>query len=419
MQKIPRSKKHSKNAIILSISKGFERAAYYGARAALVLYLVGETINLSNSEALSIYGTYTMGVLISGFIGAVLGDLLLGNKKSILIGGVLSSLACLFLCVESLQWIKIGLVLMALGTGFFSSNIVARFGKEYVDKKELLDAGFSIYYSAVNIGTLVGILAIGYLCDYNFKYGMLLAMTFILISTFLLYLVKKQPLDLISNTFQKHVGFSQYKYIIIIVLLVGCFWAIYELSYYGVIEIQQRIGDAYVNEVPNTLLVSSSLSSSLSILTLIVFAFLWSRYYGNQFLKLFLGLFLFGMALFILSKIPLDLGEGGVALFVLVIVLMSIGESLITPLISSITVKYANPKYLTIVLLLTTIPSLGFNKIAGMLAEKSVDYSLNTMLVYSACVLVFLSLIGYFFFRKLKKEEGLFLSKEAKEFLDS
>jgi POT family proton-dependent oligopeptide transporter len=307
---------------------------------------------------------------------------------------------------------------MALGTGFFSSNIVARFGKEYLDKKELLDAGFSIYYSAINIGTLVGMLAIGYLCDYNFKYGMLLAMIFILISMFLVYLVKK-PSGLMSNVTQKHTSLFRYKYIIIMVLIVGCFWTIYELSYYGIIEIQQRIGDLYVNEVPNSLLVSSSLSSSLSILTLIVFAFLWSRYYGNQFLKLFLGLFLFGIALFILSKIPLNIGEGGVALFVLVIVFMSIGESLITPLISSITVKYANPKYLAIILVVSTIPSLGFNKIAGMLAEESVDHSLNTMLVYSGCVLVFLSLMSYFFFRKLKKEEGLLLSKEAKEFLDS
>jgi len=417
MQKITRSKKHSKDAIILSISKGFERAAYYGVRAAIVLYLIGETINLSNSEALSIYGAYTMGVLISGFIGAVLGNLLLGDKKAIFIGGVLSSLACLLLCVESLQWIKTGLVLMALGTGLFSSNIIARFGKEYLDKKELLDAGFSIYYSAVNIGAFVGVAGIGYLSDYNFKYGMLLAMVFIIISVSLMYFVKKTP-TFISDTTQKYTSLFRYKYVIILVLIVGCFWAIYELSYFGIIEINRRISDAFANDVPD-IIISNSFSTSLSMFILIAFALLWSRYYGNQFLKLFVGVLVFGIALFMLSVIPVDLGKGGVSVFVLAIGLMATGESLITPLISSVTVKYANPKYLTIVLVLVTIPSLGFNKIAGILGEKSVDYSSNTILVYGACILVPLSLVAYLFFRKIKKEEGTLLTKEAKAFLDS
>lgn len=416
MQKITRLKKHSKDAMILSVSKGFERAAYYGTRAVIVLYLVGETINLSNSEALSIYGVYTMGVMICSFIGAVLGDLLLGDRKSMFIGGVLSILACLFLCIESLGWIKIGLVLLALGMGLYSSNMIARFSKEYLDRKELLDAGFSMYYSAVNIGAFVGVIAVGYLYEYNFKYGMFLSMAFMLISMLLVYFVKKQPLNFIPNTFQTQTYLP--KYIIILVLFVGCFWVTYELSYFGVIEINQRIGDAFIDDLPEAI-VSNSFSTSLSIFTLIAFAFLWSRYYGNQFLKLFLGFVVFGIALFMLTAIPVDIKEGGVSLFVLAIIFMSIGESLITPLISSVTVKYANPKYLTIVLVLVTIPSLGFNKIAGMLGEKSADYSTNVILVYSACVLVLLSLIGYLFFRKIKKEEGTLLTKEAKEFIDS
>lgn len=420
MQKINRKKKHSKDAIILSISKGFERAAYYGVRAAIVLYLIGETINLSRGEALSIYGSYTMGVMIFGVVGAVLGDLLFGNKRAILIGGVLSILGCVLLCIESLGWIKSGLGLLALGTGFYSSNLIARFGKEYLDKKELLDAGFSIYYSATNIGAAVGVVLIGYLSNIQFKYGMLLALVFILISMLLVYFVKKQSSNFVLNIYQKQARLSKYKYVVAVILFVGCFWAIYESSYFAVIGIQRKIGETLGTYIPESLLVGNSLQSLISMIILIGLAFLWSRYYGNQFLKLLLGFLVFAIALFMLSTISVDLGEGGVGVFILSVVLIGLGESLITPLISSITVKYANPKYLALVLALVNIPSLGFNKIiAGILGENSEKYTSNTMLLYSACILVFLSLIGYLFFRKIKKEEGALLTKEAKEFIDS
>lgn len=417
MQIISKVNKHSKAVALLAISKGFERAAYYGIRAVMVLYLIGETINLSTGEALSIYGTYTMGVMIFGVVGAVLGDVLFGNRKAIFIGGVLSILGCSLLCIESLQWLKIGLGLLALGTGLYASNMIARFGKEYLDKKELLDAGFSIHYSATNVGAFVGTLVIGYLSNYNFKYGMLLGIGFLVLAMLFVYLVKKSP-NLEIKSVSTQISISNYKYIVIVVLLVGCFWMIYELGYFGVIEVQQRILTVISEDIPDVIR-SSSFSSSASMIALMGFAFLWSYYYGNQFLKLFIGVLIFALALFILSVIPTEVGEGGMSLFLVVIILMAIGESLITPLIASITVKYANPKYLTIILAIATLPSLGFNKLSGILAEKSVDYELNVVLIYCAMALMFIALIAYLFFRKTKKEEGALLTKEAEAFLKS
>jgi len=90
---------HHKDTFYYSLSRMFERAAYYGLRSLVVLYIIGESLKMDSTEALNIYGWFTMLLMFSQIIGAILGDLVIGNRKSIIIGGILQILGALSFCI--------------------------------------------------------------------------------------------------------------------------------------------------------------------------------------------------------------------------------------------------------------------------------------------------------------------------------
>ena len=86
---------HPVGLFILFFTEMWERFSYYGMRAILVLYLVQATtdanpgLGWSNGEALALYGWYTMLVYVASIPGGWIADKLIGQKKSVLYGGIL------------------------------------------------------------------------------------------------------------------------------------------------------------------------------------------------------------------------------------------------------------------------------------------------------------------------------------------
>ena len=56
-----------------------------------------------------------------------------------------------------------GLGLVAIGTGLLKSNISTIVGKLYAEDDPRRDAGFTIFYMSINIGSVIGFLVCGYL----------------------------------------------------------------------------------------------------------------------------------------------------------------------------------------------------------------------------------------------------------------
>ena len=89
---------HPKGLFLLFATEMWERFSYYGMRALLVLSLIAgvETANpgfgWSQSEALKLYGLFTGFVYFTPLIGGWLADNYLGQRKSVIIGGVLMAI---------------------------------------------------------------------------------------------------------------------------------------------------------------------------------------------------------------------------------------------------------------------------------------------------------------------------------------
>ena len=93
---------HPKGLYILFFTELWERFSYYGMRAILVLYLISSMsgdnpgYGWEESDALSLYGWYTMLVYVMSIPGGWIADKVWGLKKTVLIGGLLLALDMVF-----------------------------------------------------------------------------------------------------------------------------------------------------------------------------------------------------------------------------------------------------------------------------------------------------------------------------------
>ena len=153
----------------LFLTEMWERMSYYGMRALLVLYMTGlmtgpnAGLGWSQIDAQAIYGIYIGMVYFMVVPGGWLADNLLGHQRAVLYGAVIITLGHLTLALPLEQTLFIGLGLVVLGTGLLKGNISTIVGKLYADDDPRRDAGFTIFYMSINIGSMIGYAVCGFL----------------------------------------------------------------------------------------------------------------------------------------------------------------------------------------------------------------------------------------------------------------
>ena len=164
---------HPKGLFLLFGTEMWERFGYYGMRAILVLYLVALVqeggFGWSNADALSLYGTFTMAVYITPLLGGWLADNVLGQRKAIILGGLLMAAGHFtmgiphsYLAGQEENVFYLGLTLLCLGNGLFKPNISTMVGDLYKEGDQRRDGAFTIFYMGINLGGALGPLIAGY-----------------------------------------------------------------------------------------------------------------------------------------------------------------------------------------------------------------------------------------------------------------
>lgn len=157
----------------------WERFSFYGMKTILFLYLWYAVshggLGIDKNLAGGIVGAYAGSVYLSTIIGGWLSDRVLGAERMLFWSGVVVMLGHIALaCFPGIAGLMIGLVLISLGSGGVKTSASAMVGSLYEDedKKHLRDAGFSIFYIAINIGAVLGPLLSGWLQTIKgFHYG--------------------------------------------------------------------------------------------------------------------------------------------------------------------------------------------------------------------------------------------------------
>lgn len=159
---------HPVGLYVLFFTEMWERFSYYGMRAILVLYLVSATtggnagLGWTTGEALALYGWYTMLVYLASIPGGIIADKVLGQKKTVLVGGIVLVAGHGILAVEEMWAFYSGLALIIAGVGMLKPNISTMVGGLYREGDIRRDKGFTIFYIGINVGAFLSSLIVGY-----------------------------------------------------------------------------------------------------------------------------------------------------------------------------------------------------------------------------------------------------------------
>ncbi len=166
---------HPAGLFVLFFTEMWERFSYYGMRALLVLYMTkyllfeperaktvlgytaleGVLISVfgdMNVQQMSsqIYGIYTGLVYLTPFFGGLLADKVLGQYRTVYLGGILMAIGHFLMASE--QMFLLALLFIVLGNGAFKPNISTQVGNLYPDGDPRRDRAFTIFYMGINLG---------------------------------------------------------------------------------------------------------------------------------------------------------------------------------------------------------------------------------------------------------------------------
>jgi POT family proton-dependent oligopeptide transporter len=160
---------HPKGLLTLFLTEMWERMSYYGMRGFLILFMttaiMGGGLEFDDATATAIYGLYTGSVYFTGLAGGWIADRLIGSQKAVWYGGILIMCGHLVLAIPSTNTFFIGLIFIVLGTGLLKPNITAMVGGLYESGDERRDAGYTLYYMGINIGSIIGYLGCGFMAE--------------------------------------------------------------------------------------------------------------------------------------------------------------------------------------------------------------------------------------------------------------
>ncbi len=156
---------HPVGLYVLFSTELWERFSFYSMRAFLVLYMT-KALLMTKQDGSEIYGGYLGFVYAAPFVGGMLADRLLGQRRAIVIGGLLMAAAQFTLAAHALllrdagglqsatlqAMFFVALGMMAAGNGFFKPNISSIVGALYTREDSRRDAAFTIFYMGINIG---------------------------------------------------------------------------------------------------------------------------------------------------------------------------------------------------------------------------------------------------------------------------
>ncbi|REE02145.1 peptide MFS transporter [Marinoscillum furvescens] len=243
---------HPRGLATLFFTEMWERFSYYGMRAILILFMTTETaqqgLGLDVETSAAVYGLYTAAVYLLSLPGGWLADNIFGQQKSIWYGGILIMIGHLVLAIPGHQEIFFtGLAFVAIGTGFLKPNISSIVGDLYGDDKGARrDAGFSIFYMGINIGSLLGQTVVSFLgekVDWHMGFGAAAVGMFL---GLVQYKLTQGTLKGIGEKPQKRVKLpgertsNTFTYL----LTVGAIALIFALQYFGVVDVTTATGIA-------------------------------------------------------------------------------------------------------------------------------------------------------------------------------
>ncbi|WP_018416450.1 peptide MFS transporter [Teredinibacter turnerae] len=203
---------HPAGLFVCFTTELWERFSFYGMKYLLLLYLTKYHL-FSDGAGYDVLGAYAGLVYALPLIGGLIADRYLGMRKSVMFGGILLALGHATMAYEgsaasvyaagtvlkdsivsstgvsylagttlaqdvivqdrvALNVFFFALALITVGVGFLKPNISSIVGRLYGENDTRRDAGYTIYYMGINIGSFFATLLCGWLGEtFGWSYG--------------------------------------------------------------------------------------------------------------------------------------------------------------------------------------------------------------------------------------------------------
>lgn len=405
---------HPLGLYVLFFVEMWERFSYYGMRAILTLFLAAPVIfgdpqsgyGWTNAETLSFYGTYTMFVYLTSIPGGIIADKFIGQKKAVMLGGLLLCAGHGILAVDA-QWAFFtGLILIVIGVGFLKPNISTMVGGLYKPGDDRRDRGFYVFYIGINLGAFLGALAVGAVAaKYGWHYGFGLAGIGMALGQ-LVYMFGLKHLEGVGDFLGKKdspdkdlmkkpltkIEKDRMLVMFLSFLIIIVFWGAFEqagglMSLYTE-QKTNRVLDFSLPFIGNE--VPAAMFQSINAFFIIVFGtavgWFWHRWKksgkeSSSLFKMAIGVVIMAFGFFFMSKASTEVVMDGDKIveksamiwLVLAYLFHTIGELCASPVALSFITKLAPIKYASFMMgAYFAATGLG-NKVAGMVGELSAN----------------------------------------------
>jgi POT family proton-dependent oligopeptide transporter len=134
----------------------WERFGFYGMQVLMVTFLM-KKLGFIDTKANLVWGAAAALIYATPAIGGWVGDKLLGTRRTMLIGATVLALgyAMLWIPTNNPYMVYCALGVIVVGNGFFKPNAGNLVRKIYEGDETRIDSAFTIYYMAVNLGSMI------------------------------------------------------------------------------------------------------------------------------------------------------------------------------------------------------------------------------------------------------------------------
>jgi len=397
---------HPVGLFILFFTEMWERFSYYGMRGILVLYMatsataIDPGLGWTNKDAIWLYGWYTMLVYVASIPGGWIADKFLGQKKTVMLGGLLLCFGHGILAIPQDWAFFTGLLLIILGVGGLKPNISTMVGGLYKEGDIRRDSGFTIFYIGINIGAFLASITVGLVAYYyGWHYGFGLAGIGMLLGQLVFVWGQKflkgvgefsggQEASLAEQEAAKRplnkIEKDRVVVLLISFLIVVVFWGAFEqagglMNLYTDAKVDRTTGWSWLAEIPAAVFQSLNAGYIIIFGTIIGGFWIWWKKKGKESSSLFkmaIGTIIMGLGYVFMMLASKEasaetFGKAAMIWIFLAYLFHTIGELCTSPVALSFITKLAPLKYASI-MMGVYFAATGFgNKLAGSIGESA------------------------------------------------
>ena len=343
---------------------------------------LAEQTCIASSHASVLYGWYTGLVYLTPFFGGILADRWLGQRKAVVVGGILMAIGHFVMASESSFFLALGLLI--LGNGAFKPNVSTQVGLLYPQGDPRRDGAFTIFYMGINLGAficnfIVGTLAAVYGWHYGFGaagIGMVLGLLVYLFGQ--RYLAPDNLARAKAHVEEQHEGLTSEEWsrigaLVVLALLNVVFWAVYEQqgNTMQTWADEQTVWPVVAGfQIPSTWFQSFNPMCIVLMAPLLDIFWQWQAKRGTEptsVSKMAIGAVILGLSFIVMIVGANVVGDGKGSLFwpLACTFLLTIGELYLSPIGLSLVTKVSPAKLVSMMMGMWFISSFLGNTLSG------------------------------------------------------